>query len=875
MAAEDLLIQLGPAVPEGHLVRVLASPAGDGRGVLRGPAAPPEAEEALAAWWRAGTGGRGQGRAREARGVAPLAEGRPSRHLAPREVGQRLFSALFSGEVRELLMASLLQAGQRSPGGLRIRLKIDPRDDPTGLLQRLPWELLCRPETNSFLALNRLTPVLRSLEAPPPAPAAAPLAGSLRIVAVGSAPKDRAPLLVRREIRDLLLAWRDQPRAEVIPVEAADPEALREALLAAPTHVLHFAGHAELDQESGEGVLLFESPGGSARRVTGSELATELTGLPSLRLVVLNACDTGRPGASASLGTFAGVAAALILARIPAVLAMQSPISDAAARAFSNKLYRRLGAGDPVDVATAEARLAIWRRRRRSFEWATPVLFLSGSDGRLFEPPGALRGWNHLGLATLAAGGAGLAALVGLMLFALWTDPPLRELVKLLLGGLAAGLGGLGWLASRLEPGSWKRASEGFGRRRSLQAACGLLAAAAAAAWALLAPDLACTLRCQPLACAPPGIRRVVIDRFQVAAPADDPLTAAWAEESRRVLAEKLRTAPGLQLVWERGLPPDATAAGCIDAVIAGSVRRGAETVLAATVSGPGGRDLGALEVAGEPDPGGETLLDLEGRLAVGILDRLDVEVTPDLLRRLQATPTGSPEALRLNNRGVEAFEAGAPDLAAARFETALSLDPGYPSPLNNLGMLEVERQNYGAAAGRFEAAIGRLPENPTYRFNLGLARDLGGEPALAIAAYERAIGLDPTFARAYNNLGVVLREEGQLERAREVLERGLGFATDPAVEAFLFKNLGRAALDAGEPRRAIGLLRQALDRHADFAEALFYLAEAQAATGDLRASCESWQRYGRLAERDPSAARRAAAQARAGDLRCAEEGSP
>jgi hypothetical protein len=75
------------------------------------------------------------------------------------------------------------------------------------------------------------------------------------------------------------------------------------------------------------------------------------------------------------------VAAALISrGGIPAVVAMQFPISDKAAIAFSGAFYSRLAAGDPVSAAATEGRLAILELERECPEWVTPVVYLAGKD---------------------------------------------------------------------------------------------------------------------------------------------------------------------------------------------------------------------------------------------------------------------------------------------------------------------------------------------------------------------------------------------------------------------------------------------------------------------------------------------------------------
>ncbi len=220
----------------------------------------------------------------------------------------------------------------------------------------------------------------------------APLPERLRILAVLTAPpaSPNSPLLdLERERRWIEEACGAQPRLELTILERPDPQALRDELLRAvsrrePYHVLHFAGHGTFDGERGEGALLFATAEGEARPLTGDELALLVRGTGGLRLAVLNACHSGRMGAEPDQDAFAGVAAALLLGGLPAVLGMRRPIPDDSAVAFSATLYRRLALGEPIDAAVTEARLAIYRRGRPAAEWSTPVLFLRAPDGRLF-----------------------------------------------------------------------------------------------------------------------------------------------------------------------------------------------------------------------------------------------------------------------------------------------------------------------------------------------------------------------------------------------------------------------------------------------------------------------------------------------------------
>jgi hypothetical protein len=70
---------------------------------------------------------------------------------------------------------------------------------------------------------------------------------------------------------------------------------------------------------------------------------------------------------------------------VPAVVGMQLAISDRAALTFSRVLYARLAAGEPIEAAVGEARLALYLADSGSRDWVAPVLFLRGSDARSEE----------------------------------------------------------------------------------------------------------------------------------------------------------------------------------------------------------------------------------------------------------------------------------------------------------------------------------------------------------------------------------------------------------------------------------------------------------------------------------------------------------
>ena len=181
---------------------------------------------------------------------------------------------------------------------------------------------------------------------------------------------------------------------QVDRLEAGTLSALQRPLRLREYHVLHFVGHGRWDEDAQDGALALEGPNGRTRLVTGLDLGLMIRTHRSLRLVVLNACEGAR---SARDDPFGGVAQALVRQGIPAVIAMQFEISDPAAVVFSQSFYQAIGDGLPVDVAMAEARIAMFAAGNE-VEWATPVLYMRSPNGRVFtrglDPEADRKAWE-------------------------------------------------------------------------------------------------------------------------------------------------------------------------------------------------------------------------------------------------------------------------------------------------------------------------------------------------------------------------------------------------------------------------------------------------------------------------------------------------
>ena len=171
-------------------------------------------------------------------------------------------------------------------------------------------------------------------------------------------------------------------RVELGWVEGETWRSLLNALHRDSWHIVHFIGHGGFDPAAGEGVFYLRGEGSENYLLRASRLAHLLSPHQSLRLVMLNSCDSAAGSAS---DLFSSAAATLVRRGIPAVLAMQFEISDSAAVEFTRSFYEAIAAGLSVDVAVRDARLAVSLARPNSLEWGTPVLYLRQRDGRIFD----------------------------------------------------------------------------------------------------------------------------------------------------------------------------------------------------------------------------------------------------------------------------------------------------------------------------------------------------------------------------------------------------------------------------------------------------------------------------------------------------------
>ena len=411
----DIYVMISPARGENFQVSAKSADGGEGNSELKLPFRLSELSSSIF------------GASSAARGMS-VGDVPPERVLSVEMVGVQLFDALFSGETREVLR-SAEDAAKRNPDktGVRIRLSMNLAAEGMAEVASLPWELMRRRNQNP-LVVSVNTPVVRAFDTPISVPLH-PIIGKLKILLLVSNPKDTSPLNLGDEKARICKIWDSLDNIEYVECR---PEArlILDALSQDEFHVVHYMGHGNFDSGLG-GQVIMESADGSEQPISGNTFATWLQDEP-LRLVFLNACNTGMTGQQTGLHPFAGVASALIGSGVPSVVAMQFPISDEAAIIFAETFYKRIAQGLPVEQAMSEGRKGLLDRT--GSEWATPVLYMRAANGDLFDRSSG----KTTAVPDQAAVAEPAAAAAPQALFSPAPEPTLWYKRPLVFGGIAA-----------------------------------------------------------------------------------------------------------------------------------------------------------------------------------------------------------------------------------------------------------------------------------------------------------------------------------------------------------------------------------------------------------------------------------------------------
>jgi tetratricopeptide (TPR) repeat protein len=109
---------------------------------------------------------------------------------------------------------------------------------------------------------------------------------------------------------------------------------------------------------------------------------------------------------------------------------------------------------------------------------------------------------------------------------------------------------------------------------------------------------------------------------------------------------------------------------------------------------------------------------------------------------------------------------------AADIFRGAILRNPDNDENYLALALLDFRNNNVAEARQTLVKGLGRVPGSGKILWGLGLASVLDGNSAQAAAQLESAVDLLPEWAGSYSVLGVFYYQMGQIDKAREVLNR-------------------------------------------------------------------------------------------------------
>jgi hypothetical protein len=235
-----------------------------------------------------------------------------------------------------------------------------PFDPPYSRLAAIPWEYLYAPDTaarGGFFLATRPSIVLTRF-VPPTDVGPGPIEQPLRVLAVPSAPDDLGEVVWEPAVEAIEKAGEEAGFA-VDVLEDPNTQELGDRLADPSRRVdlVHFIGHGTFDPKTGSASLSLTSSEGLQEPVSDRGFAQLVTrSRPFPRAVVLQACDAGRTDYQAS---FAGIAPQLVREGVGCAVAMQYPVTNRVANAFTAALYAALSRGADIDRAVQEARFAI------------------------------------------------------------------------------------------------------------------------------------------------------------------------------------------------------------------------------------------------------------------------------------------------------------------------------------------------------------------------------------------------------------------------------------------------------------------------------------------------------------------------------------
>jgi tetratricopeptide (TPR) repeat protein len=168
-----------------------------------------------------------------------------------------------------------------------------------------------------------------------------------------------------------------------------------------------------------------------------------------------------------------------------------------------------------------------------------------------------------------------------------------------------------------------------------------------------------------------------------------------------------------------------------------------------------------------------------------------------------KVSPAGQRDDAFLSLTGDIEAHLGETEKAIEIFRDAIRRNPDNDQYYLSLTLIQLRQSDLSGAEQTLEAGLKRIPGSGKIQWGLGLVAALHGDTARAGKQLERAVELLPEWSGSYSTLGVFYYQTGQVQKAREVLERFKGSNAGGLDVGRIEEALSRAPVNtsaAGEP---------------------------------------------------------------------------
>jgi tetratricopeptide (TPR) repeat protein len=145
---------------------------------------------------------------------------------------------------------------------------------------------------------------------------------------------------------------------------------------------------------------------------------------------------------------------------------------------------------------------------------------------------------------------------------------------------------------------------------------------------------------------------------------------------------------------------------------------------------------------------------------------------------------------------------------ASGIFRDAIQRNPDNDQYYVSLALVQLRQNDLGGAKDTLQKGLARIPSSGKIQWGLGLVSVLEGNTAQASERLERAVELLPEWAGSYSTLGVFYYQTGQIDKAREVLNRFKGSNAAGGLDVNRIEEaLSRAPAQSGSAREPMPMV--------------------------------------------------------------------